>query len=113
MCYFLFPIPPTYPLLSQEQQQLFFHQILYQENHLNHLKLIYKHLNEFDKGIFVGVGGSFDVLSGTKKRAPEFFIQHNLEWLYRITKEPSRLKRFYNNNIKFLFNVNKEKKCLK
>ena len=76
-------------------------------------KLIYKHLNEFDKGIFVGVGGSFDVLSGTKKRAPEFFIQHNLEWLYRITKEPSRLKRFYNNNIKFLFNVNKEKKCLK
>ena len=66
-----------------------------------------------EKGIFVGVGGSFDVLSGIKKRAPEFFIKHNLEWLYRITKEPSRLKRFYDNNIKFLFNVSKEKKCLK
>ena len=76
-------------------------------------KLIYSHLEEFEKGIFVGVGGSFDVLSGIKKRAPEFFIKHNLEWLYRITKEPSRLKRFYDNNIKFLFNVSKEKKCLK
>src|SRR5699024_3440362 len=33
-------------------------------------KLIYKHLNKFKKGIFVGVGGSFDVISGHKKRAP-------------------------------------------
>ena len=61
-------------------------------------KLIYKHLDDFKKGIFVGVGGSFDVLSGCKKRAPEFFLKHNLEWLYRLLKEPSRIKRFYNNN---------------
>ena len=72
-------------------------------------KLIYKHLNKFKKGIFVGVGGSFDVMSGSKKRAPKFFIKHNLEWLYRITKEPSRLKRFYDNNIKFLSHVKKYK----
>ena len=64
-------------------------------------KLIYESLDKFNKGIFVGVGGSFDVLSGTKKRAPEFFIKHNLEWLYRIAKEPSRIRRFYDNNIKF------------
>ncbi len=70
-------------------------------------KLIYKHLKDFDKGIFVGVGGSFDVLSGTKARAPKFFIDHNLEWLYRITKEPSRIKRFYNSNIKFLLKLKK------
>ncbi len=68
-------------------------------------KLIYKHLQKFDKGIFIGVGGSFDVLSGTKSRAPEFFLRHNLEWLYRIIKEPKRLKRFYDNNIKFLFKI--------
>lgn len=73
-------------------------------------KLIYKHLNGFDKGIFVGVGGSFDVLSGCKKRAPQFFINHNIEWLYRILKEPKRIKRFYNNNIKFLFEVKQFKK---
>lgn len=72
-------------------------------------KLIYKHLNKFKKGIFVGVGGSFDVISGSKKRAPKFFIKHNLEWLYRITTEPSRLKRFYNSNVKFLNHVKKYK----
>ena len=70
-------------------------------------KLIYKHLKDFDKGIFVGVGGSFDVLSGTKLRAPKFFIDHNLEWLYRIVKEPSRIKRFYNSNVKFLLKLKK------
>lgn len=73
-------------------------------------KLIYKHLNKFKKGIFVGVGGSFDVISGHKKRAPKFFIKLNLEWLYRIAKEPKRIKRFYNSNVKFMFKVRKLKK---
>lgn len=69
--------------------------------------LIYKHLNRFKKGIFVGIGGSFDVMSGMKKRAPKIFIKLNLEWLYRILKEPKRLKRFYDSNVKFLFKVKK------
>ncbi|MBR5322870.1 MAG: WecB/TagA/CpsF family glycosyltransferase [Clostridia bacterium] len=68
-------------------------------------KLIYKHLDRFEKGVFIGVGGSFDVISGAKSRAPQFFLKHNLEWLYRIMKEPKRLKRFYDNNIKFLFKI--------
>ena len=72
-------------------------------------KLIYKHLDKFKKGIFVGVGGSFDVISGHKKRAPKIFIKLNLEWLYRIVKEPSRLKRFYDSNVKFLFKIRKYK----
>jgi len=69
--------------------------------------LIYKHLNRFKKGIFVGVGGSFDVMSGMKKRAPKIFIKLNLEWLYRIMKEPKRFKRFYDSNVKFLFRIKK------
>lgn len=69
--------------------------------------LIYKHLNRFKKGIFVGVGGSFDVMSGMKKRAPKIFIKLNLEWLYRIMKESKRLKRFYDSNVKFLFRIKK------
>ena len=73
-------------------------------------KLIYKHLKDFDKGIFVGVGGSFDVISGHKKRAPKIFIKLNLEWLYRIVCEPKRLKRFYQSNVKFMFYVNKLKR---
>ncbi len=72
-------------------------------------RLIYKHLSSFEKGIFVGVGGSFDVLSGTKERAPAFFINHNIEWLYRIVKEPKRFKRFYDNNVKFIFRLRKMK----
>ena len=43
--------------------------------------LIHKYYRRSDKGVFIGVGGSFDVLSGRKKRAPAFFIRHNLEWL--------------------------------
>lgn len=72
-------------------------------------KIIYKYLSKFNKGIFIGVGGSFDVLSDSKKRAPKFFIKTNTEWLYRIVTEPKRLKRFWNNNIKFVLRVFKIK----
>lgn len=72
-------------------------------------KLIYKYFKDFKKGIFVGVGGSFDVLSGTKKRAPQIFIKTNTEWLYRILKEPKRIKRFWDSNVKFIFKIRKEK----
>ncbi len=41
----------------------------------------------------VGVGGSFDVISGLKKRAPQIFIKLHLEWLYRALGEPSRWRR--------------------
>ena len=69
--------------------------------------LIHKYYDRFDKGIFIGVGGSFDVLSGTKKRAPEIFIKLNLEWLYRIAKEPKRFKRFYDSNVRFIGKIRK------
>ena len=70
-------------------------------------KIIAKYFSKAKKGIFIGVGGSFDVLSGTKKRAPKIFIKLNLEWLYRIVTEPSRLKRFWNSNVKFMFKIKK------
>ncbi|RWR08084.1 WecB/TagA/CpsF family glycosyltransferase [Siminovitchia fortis] len=47
----------------------------------------------FEKGIFMGVGGSIDVLSGTVKRAPELWRKLNIEWLYRLIKQPQRWKR--------------------
>lgn len=67
--------------------------------------LIYSNLEKFDKGIFVGVGGTFDVFSGVKKRAPKIFQKLNIEWLYRIVTEPKRIKRFYQSNIKFVFKI--------
>lgn len=75
--------------------------------------LISRHLDGFQKGVFVGVGGSFDVLSGMKQRAPAFFVKTNTEWLYRILREPSRLGRFYRNNVKFLGEVKKAAKSEK
>jgi N-acetylglucosaminyldiphosphoundecaprenol N-acetyl-beta-D-mannosaminyltransferase len=43
--------------------------------------------------IWVGVGGSFDVWSGIKNRAPAWLGDNNLEWLYRLYKEPWRWRR--------------------
>lgn len=75
--------------------------------------MINRHFHKFDKGIFIGVGGAFDVLSGMKKRAPDFFVNHNLEWLYRICSEPKRLKRFYRSNIKYLDEIRKMKRNMR
>lgn len=60
-----------------------------QENWIN------KHYERFSKGIFMGVGGSFDVISESVKRAPKIWIKLNLEWLYRIVKQPSRIGRIF------------------
>jgi N-acetylglucosaminyldiphosphoundecaprenol N-acetyl-beta-D-mannosaminyltransferase len=43
--------------------------------------------------VFQGVGGSFDVYSGNVQRAPEMYRKAGLEWLYRLMKEPKRIKR--------------------
>lgn len=72
--------------------------------------LIEKFYDKFEKGIFVGIGGAFDVLSGMKKRAPKFFVNHNLEWLYRICSEPKRFKRFYQSNIQYISIIKKLQK---
>lgn len=46
--------------------------------------------------VFQGVGGSFDVFSGTVKRAPKMFRKTGTEWLYRLMIDPSRIKRQMN-----------------
>jgi len=54
---------------------------------------IQAHMNEMNAFVFAGLGGSLDVFAGTAKRAPEFFVKFGLEWLYRLIKQPSRIKR--------------------
>jgi N-acetylglucosaminyldiphosphoundecaprenol N-acetyl-beta-D-mannosaminyltransferase len=44
-------------------------------------------------GLWMGVGGSFDVWSGAKQRAPEWMGRFQVEWLYRLIQEPSRWRR--------------------
>jgi len=43
--------------------------------------------------LYMGLGGSFDVYTGFKKRAPKLFLKLNLEWLYRLFNEPTRVGR--------------------
>lgn len=47
----------------------------------------------FEKGLFMGVGGSYDVWAGEVKRAPLFWQKLNIEWLYRLIQQPKRWKR--------------------
>ena len=61
--------------------------------------------------VFMGVGGSFDVISGNIPRAPMWVQKANLEWLFRVIQEPKRLfKRYFVGNWKFIIAVVKEKK---
>jgi N-acetylglucosaminyldiphosphoundecaprenol N-acetyl-beta-D-mannosaminyltransferase len=41
----------------------------------------------------IGAGGSLDVMAGAVKRAPKFYRDHGLEWLYRLLRQPSRIGR--------------------
>ena len=56
-------------------------------------KWIDKNRDKLSVNLCMGVGGTLDVFAGTAKRAPEFFIKCNLEWLYRICSNPSRFGR--------------------
>lgn len=68
-------------------------------------KFINSFFDEIEKGLCIGIGGAFDVISGHTKRAPQFFTSHNLEWLYRIATQPSRLRRFWKGNICFMWKL--------
>ena len=57
----------------------------------------------------MGVGGSFDVIAGTVKRAPLWMQNLGLEWLYRVIQEPKRMwKRYLIGNTKFIWLVFKD-----
>ncbi|MEZ9628232.1 WecB/TagA/CpsF family glycosyltransferase [Vibrio breoganii] len=58
--------------------------------------------------LYQGLGGSFDVYTGNVNRAPNIFIKLNLEWLYRLLQEPTRIKRqIY--LAKFIYDVGRKK----
>ena len=56
-------------------------------------KWINKNLNRLDVPVCMGVGGSFDVLSGRIPRAPLWMQRHGMEWIYRSIKQPNRAFR--------------------
>lgn len=54
-------------------------------------KWISKNLDKLDIPVCMGVGGSFDVLSGRIPRAPLWMQRHGMEWIYRSIKQPNRV----------------------
>ena len=56
-------------------------------------ELLMEEMQEVYPAIYQGLGGSFDVYTGNVKRAPKWWVDHNLEWAYRLIKEPVRIKR--------------------
>lgn len=56
-------------------------------------ELLMEEIQKRHAAIFQGLGGSFDVYTGHVERAPEWWVNHNLEFAYRLLKEPKRIKR--------------------
>lgn len=54
---------------------------------------IKKNMEEIGASLYMGVGGSYDVICGNIDRAPEWMCKAGLEWLFRLIKEPWRYKR--------------------
>ena len=71
-------------------------------------KWIYDHITFSGAKVCIGVGGSFDVMSGNVKRAPKIFCKLGLEWFYRLITQPTRIKRMMRLP-KFAIKVLKEK----
>lgn len=72
-------------------------------------KWIWRHKDELNTPLNIGVGGSLDVWSGEVKRAPNFIQRTGLEWLYRIIIQPKRIIRM-GNVIAFAFRVMTERR---
>lgn len=56
-------------------------------------ELLMEEMAQQHAAIYQGLGGSFDVYTGNVKRAPKWWVDHNLEFAYRLVKQPSRIKR--------------------
>lgn len=57
-------------------------------------KWLFEHRDQLGCGVAIGVGGSFDVISGQVRRAPAFLRKLRLEWLWRLLSDPKRWRRY-------------------
>ncbi len=56
-------------------------------------ELLMEEMLQIHPAVYQGLGGSFDVYTGNVERAPQWWVKHNLEWAYRLLKQPSRFGR--------------------
>lgn len=110
--------PPYKPEFSEEDNQAIIHAINQAEPDLLWIgmtapkqeKWTYSHWHELNIHCHVGtIGAVFDFFAGTVERAPVWWQEHSLEWLYRLIKEPKRMwRRYIIGNTLFLWNMWKE-----
>ncbi len=69
---------------------------------------IHEHIRPIKVPIAIGIGGSFEILSGSLQRAPVWFQSHGLEWAFRLAQEPRRLlARYVAGNAEFIWDIAK------
>lgn len=68
-------------------------------------ELLMEKIQKQHQAVYQGLGGSFDVFTGHVKRAPKWWVKHNLEWAYRLITQPSRIKRQIH-LVRFLMHLN-------
>lgn len=69
-------------------------------------KWIYENLPSLNVKLAIGVGAAVDFISGKKKRAPRWMSEAGIEWMHRLSREPSRLwKRYLLRDVRFPFLV--------
>ncbi|MEM9650047.1 MAG: WecB/TagA/CpsF family glycosyltransferase [Bacteroidota bacterium] len=56
-------------------------------------ELLMEEMSKMHPALYQGLGGSFDVYTGNVQRAPSWWVKNNLEWAYRLLRQPSRIKR--------------------
>lgn len=56
-------------------------------------ELLMAELRKIHPALYMGLGGSFDIYTGKVKRAPKWWVEHNLEFAYRLLKQPKRIRR--------------------
>lgn len=111
--------PPYKPEFSEEDNKAIIHAINAAKPDLLWIgmtapkqeKWTYTHWKELDINCHCGnIGAVFDFFAGTVERAPMWWQEHSLEWLYRLIKEPKRMwRRYIIGNALFLLNIAKEK----
>ena len=107
--------PPYKPVFSDEDNRMMIESINNAKPDLLWIgmtapkqeKWAYEHWNELNINCHVGtIGAVFDFYAGTMQRAPMWWQEHSLEWLYRLLKEPKRMwRRYLIGNILFLWNI--------
>ncbi|MEK7652127.1 MAG: WecB/TagA/CpsF family glycosyltransferase [Patescibacteria group bacterium] len=60
------------------------------------------HLSKLDIKLAIGLGGTFDYISGKVLRAPHFLRSVGLEWLFRLIMQPKRFKRIWNGTVRLI-----------